>query len=99
MGGSGGNACMPETAAIEIDEYEALYGDLVKGREMLLQTEMQLRAKVLAMIAAGFVGPDSDPEAFQLRLAEVDKASLRLKALMKGETPRNSLLNFGRGCH
>jgi len=68
---------MPESAQDAIKEYGMLYSNLLEGRKSLLGLEMQLRAKALAMEAAGFTDPDSDPDTFYGRLDGVDKESLR----------------------
>ncbi len=68
---------MPENATDEIKQYAALYSNLITGRKTCLEIEMQLRAKALAMQAAGFVAPDSDPDTFYEKLDQVDQESLR----------------------
>jgi len=68
---------MPENAKAEIAEFKMLYGNLEQGRESLIHLEMQLRAKSLAMTAAGITAPDSDPDMFQAMLIGLEQESLR----------------------
>lgn len=68
---------MPEDAQHAIKEYGALYSDLITGRKALLTLELQLRAKALAMEAAGYTLPDSDPDNFYEKLDQVDQEGLR----------------------
>ena len=68
---------MPENAADEIKQYGMLYSNLLTGRKACLEIELQLRAKALAMIGAGFVAPESDPDTFYEKLDQVDQESLR----------------------
>ncbi len=68
---------MPENSQDQIREYGTIYSNLITGRKACLELEMQCRVKALAMQAAGFVAPDSDPDTFYEKLDEVDQDGLR----------------------
>ncbi len=68
---------MPENAQDAVREFGTLYSNLLTGRKACLEIDMQLRAKALAMQAAGFVAPENDPDTFYEKLDQIDQESLR----------------------
>jgi len=87
MGGSGGNACMPESARDLVSEFDELAAELEPLKHKAETVEMMLVAKGLSMQQAGLIPMESDPKVLLQRIHEVDVESLRPTALMMGEIP------------
>lgn len=68
---------MPEAHQAEFESFMVDVKDLVKRRDAVLQTEAQLRARVLAMQQAGMLLPDCDPLLAAEQANEMGWESLR----------------------
>jgi len=90
MGGAGGSLCLSEDAQEHIKDAIERWNQVGNMKSELEIRENQLTATCIALQQAGIIPMETDPDWMVEVIRQIpEQASLRSKALMKGENPRN----------